>query len=292
MALSILLLTGQSGSGKSTAIRALEDAGYYCIDNLPTALVPQTVDVLAAEGAVERVALVMDIRDRRFVQEGPRLVQKLAAGPHALRVVYLDAKEEALLRRYSETRRRHPLDHGAGLRSAIAHEREVLTPLRELANETIDTTAMSPHELKARIQSQVAAASTEPMRVSLVSFGFKHGVPLESDLVLDVRFLPNPFFEPGMRERTGLDEDVSRYAIATPSGEEFLDKTEAYLRFLVPQYQREGKRYLTIAVGCTGGQHRSVAVCRALATRLGGSMAVDLRHRDMRPPPAASGDKS
>ncbi len=284
MGLSILLITGQSGSGKSTVIRALEDQGYYCIDNLPTPMVEELVRLLSKEG-VERLALVMDIRDRRFIEGAPKLVRSLRQSAVQLRVVYLDAREEALVRRYSETRRGHPLDDGRGLRQAIAYEREILAPLRELADDTLDTSAMSPHELRAQVSTRlVGAEKPAALRVAVVSFGFKYGLPLEADMVLDVRFLRNPFFEPSMKERTGVDADVSAYALDTGEGRAFLDQADAFLRFLIPEYQREGKRYFTLAVGCTGGQHRSVAVARALAERLSKVAQIDLRHRDMKEP--------
>lgn len=282
MTLSILLVTGQSGSGKSTAVRALEDHGWFCVDNMPVAMVEELVGVLRTEGTTDKLALVMDVRERRFIQEGPRLVARLREGGTPVRVLYLDAKEEALLRRYSETRRRHPLDDGCGLRAAIAHEREILGPLRELADETLDSSIMSPHDLRARIITQLGAASgREGLRIALMSFGFKNGLPLEADIVLDVRFLPNPYFDPALRDRTGLEDDVSRYALAGREGQEFLERATNFLSFLIPQYQREGKRYLTVAIGCTGGKHRSVAAVREIASRLSASVAIDTRHRDI-----------
>ena len=282
MGLSILLVTGQSGSGKSTTVRTLEDHGYFCVDNMPVALVEELVRVLKAEGTIERLALVMDVRERRFIEEGPRLVARLRRGGTAVRVVYLDAKEEAIIRRYSETRRGHPLDDGCGLRVAIGREREILSPLRELADETLDTSLMSPHELRSRIVAQIANNEQhEGLRVALLSFGFKNGLPAEADVVLDVRFLPNPYFEPGMRERTGVDEDVARYALGSSDAESFLTRSASFLSFLIPHYQREGKRYLTVAIGCTGGRHRSVAVVRELARRLSPEVSVDVRHRDI-----------
>jgi RNase adapter protein RapZ len=282
MSLSILLVTGQSGSGKSTAVRALEDQGYFCIDNMPAPLAEQLITVLREEGAEDKLALVMDIRDRRFVSEAPRLVVRLRKGPHPLRVLYLDAHEEAIIRRYSETRRRHPLDHGCGLRLAISRERELLAPLRELADETLDTSSMSPHELRARIIEKVGGSDGgDSLRVAFLSFGFKYGLPLEADIVFDVRFLPNPYFEPSMRERSGLDEDVSRYVLASAEAQALLGHMMSLLSFLIPQYQREGKRYLTVAVGCTGGRHRSVAIARELAQRLLPLVPSDLRHREL-----------
>ncbi len=283
MALSVLLVTGQSGSGKSTVVRALEDQGYFCVDNMPVGLVEELVGILKDDGTVEHLVLVMDVRERKFIQEGPRLVGRLRQGGTPLRVLYLDAKEEALLKRYSETRRRHPLDDGCGLRAAIAREREILAPLRELADENLDTSAMSPHELRARIVAQWAGPQDrEGLRVSLLSFGFKNGLPVEADIVLDVRFLPNPYFVDGMRERTGLDDEVARFALGGPEAESFLDRAASFLSFLIPQYRREGKRYLTVAVGCTGGRHRSVAVVRELARRLSREASVDVKHRDIR----------
>ena len=281
MALSVLLVTGQSGSGKSTVVRALEDHGWYCVDNMPVALVDELVSVVAREGQVERLALVMDVRERKFLREGPRLVARLREAGISLRVFYLDAKESALIRRYSETRRSHPLDDGCGLLAAIAQERETLAPLRELADDTLDTTAMSPHELRSFIATRLGTAEREMLRVAMLSFGFKYGIPLEADIVLDVRFLPNPYFEPSLRDRTGLEADVARYAMASPEAQDFLARAQSFLSFLVPQYQREGKRYLTVAIGCTGGRHRSVAVAAELASRLAPTVAIDTRHRDV-----------
>ncbi len=285
MTCSILLLTGQSGSGKSTAIRTLEDQGYFCVDNMPTSLVQQLIDTVFAAAASERLALVMDIRERAFLQEAPALVARLRQGPRPFRMIFLEAKEEVMIRRYSETRRLHPLDDGCGLRAALAAERRLLAPLRELADEAMDTSHMSPHALRKAVAVQLAGAragADGALRVSLLSFGFKHGVPLEADIVLDVRFLPNPYFVPGMREQTGQDAPVSAYVLAQPEAQKFLELTAALLFFLVPQYQREGKRYLTVAIGCTGGRHRSVAVAAALQARLQAqAVAANLTHRDV-----------
>ena len=283
MPLSILILTGQSGSGKSTAIRALEDHGYFCVDNLPTTLVEQLVQVVDAEQTCERLALVMDIRERRFLGHAPALVARLRQGPHPVRMVFLEAKQESVLRRYSETRRLHPLDRGDGLRAAVAEEHRVLAPLRELADEALDTSELSPHALRARVvQLLVGPGDSDTLRVGLMSFGFKYGVPSEADMVLDARFLPNPYFQPGLREKTGKDAPVRDFVLQTPDALTFLQHAESFLRFLLPQYQREGKRYLTVAIGCTGGRHRSVALAQELASRLAEQTVIaDLRHRDL-----------
>jgi UPF0042 nucleotide-binding protein len=278
----IVILTGQSGSGKSTAVRVLEDQGFYCVDNLPVSIVPELVSTLPDTPSTSRVALVIDARNPASLKGAPALVAQLRA-QNEVRVVYFEAREEALLRRYSETRRRHPLDSGAGLRDAIERERELLVPLREIADDTLDSSAMSPHELKARVIDQIAGVSIrDTLRVAVVSFGFKHGLPLDADMVFDIRFLPNPFFMPGLRELTGLDEPVIRAVIDQGETQAFIDQAMQFLRFLAPRFQSEGKRYLTLAIGCTGGQHRSVAVASSIADRLKAlGLAVDLRHRDV-----------
>jgi UPF0042 nucleotide-binding protein len=279
---SVLILTGQSGSGKSTAIRTLEDHGFFCVDNMPTSLVEQLVETLFAEGSCSRLALVMDIRERSFLTQAPALIARLRAAPTPLRMIFLEAKEEVMIRRYSETRRLHPLDRGLGLRDALAAERALLAPLRELADEALDTSHMSPHRLRQTVASQIAGISSDAaLRIGLLSFGFKHGVPLEADIVLDVRFLPNPYFVAELREQTGEVQAVSQYVLQAAEAQTFLQHSLDFLRFLVPQYQREGKRYLTVALGCTGGKHRSVAMVIEIAARLQAlGMAASLRHRD------------
>lgn len=284
MSLSITILTGQSGSGKSTAIRALEDSGHYCVDNMPTALVEDLVGIVASDPSCAQLALVMDIRERHFLSEAPALVQRLRKGPYAVRLIFLEAQEEIVLRRYSETRRLHPLDRGRGLRAAVEEERSVLAPLRELADEAIDTTGMSPHVLRAKVSVQIAGVkASDALRVGIMSFGFKYGIPMEADMVLDVRFLPNPYFVPTMRERTGLQDDVRDYVLSLPETQTFIEHTLSFCTFLLPQYQQEGKRYFTLAIGCTGGRHRSVAIAERIRERLLQTVPiVDCRHRDVK----------
>lgn len=283
MTVSILILTGQSGSGKSTVIRTLEDHGYFCVDNIPTRLVERLVDLTRDEESIENLALVMDVRGPHFIEQAPTLVETLRQGRDPLRFVYLEAVEASLIQRYSETRRRHPLDDGQGLRAAITREREILVPLLELADDTIDTSEMSPHDLRARVIDQIIGVSPgDALKVAFLSFGFKHGIPLEADTVLDVRFLANPYFEPSMRNLTGQDQAVSDFVVKSKHGKRFVDETDRLLEFLLPRYQAEGRRYVTVAIGCTGGQHRSVAIAHALAARLEKrGTAVDLRHRDI-----------
>jgi UPF0042 nucleotide-binding protein len=266
---SVLIITGQSGSGKSTAMRTLEDQGFFCVDNVPASLALQLVDTVFAAPDLRRLALAMDIRERHFLEQAPALVAQLRRAGHAVRVVFLEASEAVMVRRYSETRRLHPLDRGRGLRAALKKERSLLEPLRELADQTLDTSQMSPHALRQRVAEQLAGVGPKDLlRVNLLSFGFKHGVPMEADIVLDVRFLPNPYFVDGMREQTGKDAPVSDFVLRQPEAETFLQHTMGLLLFLLPQYRREGKFYLTIAIGCTGGRHRSVALIREIGARL------------------------
>lgn len=281
--LSVLILTGQAGSGKSTAMRALEDSGYLCVDNLPTALVPALIERMQAAGTSARLALVMDLREPGFMQQGPALVAELRAGPHRARLVFLEAQEEVVLRRYSQTRRLHPMDTGIGLRAAIVREREVLGPLRELADETWETSALSPHTLRQRIMARFGEVDARgTLRVTVLSFGFKYGVPTEADMMLDVRFIANPFFDEALRPQTGRDAPVATFVAARPEAQTFLRHTLDFLRFLVPQYQREGKRYFTLAIGCTGGRHRSVALAQAVAQALGEhDVKTEVQHRDI-----------
>lgn len=281
--LEILILTGQSGSGKSVALRALEDGGYYCVDNLPVALVEGLVAELTKAGRVARLALVMDLRDAAFADGGPALIDKLRRGPHPTRLVFLQAQDDAVIRRFSQTRRLHPLDDGRGLGAAIVREREVLRALREAADETIDTSALSPHALRQRVIEQLCGqAPGEAMRVAVLSFGFKHGIPLQADMVLDVRFLPNPYFVPELSPQNGTDPAVAKFVLDRAEAQAFLRHTMALLGFLLPHYAKEGKRYFTLAIGCTGGKHRSVALTGALAKLLGDEgVRAEVRHRDV-----------
>jgi len=216
MSLSLMILTGQSGSGKSTAKRALEDNGFFCVDNLPSALVRPLLKQLVESGEVQKIALVMDARDSNFIESFPKLIEELKTTQHNVHVVYFEATEEVLIRRFSETRRPHPMDEGKGLRASIRTERKLLAPLRELANETIESSSLTPHELRKIAANQLAGqASKDYLKVECLSFGFKYGVPLTANLVFDVRFLKNPYFVPEMREHTGLNQDVKEYVLGT-----------------------------------------------------------------------------
>jgi UPF0042 nucleotide-binding protein len=254
-----------SGSGKSTAIRALEDAGWFCIDNLPA---PLLVKVTELAGAHDRLAFGIDAREGSYLKDAPEVLSEARRAGHRVEVLFLDSSDEALTRRYSETRRRHPLAEKGGVAEGIAKERALLGALREHAEHVLDTSSMTVHELRRQVMARFAPSATGQPAMTVMSFGFKYGVPSNADLVFDVRFLPNPFFVPELKALTGRDERVAHFVLDRPDTWEFLDRTFDLLAFLVPRYQREGKAYLTVAIGCTGGKHRSVAVARALAQRL------------------------
>jgi UPF0042 nucleotide-binding protein len=276
--LRILVVTGVSGAGKSTALRALEDVGFYCVDNLPLPLLGQFVRLLQHSGQ-RQAALVIDAREGEFLSGFRDAMEALRKGGHSPEVLFLDAADDVLVRRFSETRRRHPL-HGDDLRAAITDERRELLPLREEAHAVVDTGGLNVHQLKGVIQERYGRAG-QPLAITLLSFGYKHGMPVEADIVFDVRFLPNPYFVAELSAMTGLSEEVARFVLRHPDAEAFLHHAVALLDFYLPRAQREGKAYLTIAVGCTGGRHRSVAVASELFNRLGAQYQITVRHREL-----------
>ena len=284
--LRIVLLTGMSGGGKSTAIRALEDAGWFCIDNLPVLLVPKLLELVVHGGSdeVHRLALVIDAREGRFLDQTPQAVEDVRRVGHRLEVVFLDSADETLTRRFSETRRRHPLSPDGTVADGIALERKLLTALRGIADVVIDTTRMNVHELRDVITARFGAAGdADALNVTLVSFGYRNGIPANSDLVLDLRFLPNPYFVEGLKPFPGTDPRVSEWVLGRPQTQEFLERLESLLAFLLPQYKAEGKSYLTVSIGCTGGRHRSVALAEELSKRLTQKhrARVKVTHRDV-----------
>jgi RNase adapter protein RapZ len=281
--LRAVVVTGLSGSGKSTALKVLEDLGYYCIDNLPVALLPKFVELWqSSREDVSRVALGIDVRERRFLHDFPHVFDELRAAGAEPEVIYLDASDDVLVRRFSETRRPHPAAEGGSVADGIRREREALRELRALATRIIDTSAFTVHELRAALRALLETADTGTMTISLVSFGYKHGLPSDADLALDCRFLPNPFFVEELRPKTGMDPDVAAYVLERPDAQEFLTHVLALLAFTLPRYQHEGKSYLTIAIGCTGGRHRSVVLVEELRRRLAAlGNRVLARHRDL-----------
>ena len=275
-----------SGAGKSQAIRALEDLGYFCVDNLPVSLIPTFADLtFASQGEIRRAAVVVDVREGHALARFPSVYGRLKRqSAHAVRLVFLDAGDAALIRRFSETRRPHPLAGGRAIAEAIREERRLLQPLRRLADQILDTSTLNVHDLRKRIlQSTAGSGTAAPLVVNILSFGFRRGVPPDADLVFDVRFLPNPHFVSALRPWTGRSPRVARFVLRAPGARRFLQLTSALLKFLVPQYITEGKSYLTVAIGCTGGRHRSVAIAEALAHRLKPIRGVEfhVRHRDV-----------
>jgi UPF0042 nucleotide-binding protein len=280
----VVVVTGMSGSGRSTAIHVLEDLGYYCIDNLPSALVEQFVGLFAGSHAGRsRVGLGMDVRDGGYVGAWHSVRKALEKAGHRVTVVFLDSADDTLIRRYSETRRVHPLGLGRDLHEAIRAERELLAPLERAADFVIDTSALTVHDLKKRLRS--FAEGSEGYRgpaITLKSFGFKFGALVDAHLLFDVRFLPNPYFVAELKPLTGLDPAVSGYVIEHPSADGFLERLMDFLDFLLPHYAEEGRAYLTVGIGCTGGKHRSVAIAEECARRLRQhGAAVVVRHRDV-----------
>jgi UPF0042 nucleotide-binding protein len=290
---TVVVVSGLSGAGKSQALHALEDLGFFCVDNLPTLLAPQAV-ALCERGQMTRLALGIDVRVRAFLGEVGNVLQLLeAGGQRDLHVLFLDASDETLLRRFSETRRPHPLSTaGAGgsegalaVLDGVRVERERLAPLRARATRVIDTTNTSVHDLRRILVAHFGPASggSPRMVTRIVSFGFKYGSPVDADVVLDVRFLDNPYFVRELRLQTGLDPAVAEYVLASPDTQEFLRRTGALLEYVLPRYEREGKSYLTIAIGCTGGRHRSVAVAEELRRQLSATTgaSIGVVHRDL-----------
>jgi UPF0042 nucleotide-binding protein len=282
-----VVLTGLSGSGKSQAIRALEDLGYFCVDNLPTTLIPTLAELSRRQGTeLPRVAIVVDVREGGFLSRFPTVWRQLKRMPGLNpSLIFLEARHEALVRRFSETRRPHPLAHDRPVSEGILEERTRLNPIRALADEIVDTSDLTVHELRDRFMSFSRERSVRnPLVITVLSFGFKHGVPVDADLMFDVRFLPNPHFVPELKPLTGRDQAVVRFMERHPETTLFLDKLTDMLRFLVPQYVNEGKSYLTVAIGCTGGRHRSVMLAERLRKALAGlkGVRVKVRHRDVR----------
>jgi RNase adapter protein RapZ len=279
----LVIITGMSGAGKTVAVQSFEDLGYYCVDNLPPALLPTFLDLMRdASNDIKKVALVMDLRGREFFDSLFEALDKLSQ-EHWLepQVLFLDAKDEILVTRYKETRRTHPLAPEGLPLEGIQQERALLDQMRGRAQYIVDTSELKPKKLREKIMKRFKDADYEDFTVQMLSFGFKYGIPIDADLVFDVRFLPNPFYVENLRPQTGLDEPVSSYVFKWSDTHTFLQKLEDMLTFMLPQYRKEGKSQLIIAIGCTGGQHRSVAIAEYLAKRYSNSYATHVTHRDV-----------
>jgi UPF0042 nucleotide-binding protein len=278
----LVLVTGLSGSGKGSVLNTFEDLGFYCVDNLPVALIPTFTELYEeGRGEVERAALLVDAREGEQIDKLPGIYRELRSH-HPVTLVFMEASDDALQRRFSETRRPHPLSHGSSIAEGIRAERRRMAPIRRIADVIIDTTKFTVHELRQLISDRFQNPGRRPLLVSVVSFGFRYGIPADADLVFDVRFLPNPHFVPRLRPFSGKDPRVARYIRSFPQTGEFLRRIESMLAYLIPHYIREGKSYLTIALGCTGGRHRSVALAevirRALKRR---GYTAKVVHRDL-----------
>ena len=280
----LVVITGLSGSGKATVLKALEDHGYYAVDNLPLDLIPKFAELTKDAANIRRAALVVDIREGGALKRFPAVYGGISRQVRK-RLVFIDASDQSLLRRYSETRRPHPLGGEKSVLKGIRAERRALASIRRLADDVIDTSVLNVHQLRKLVVEKFVPVDGDPglLRVSVVSFGFRFGVPAESDLVFDVRFLPNPNYIPEFKNRTGKEAAVARYVRSFPQTQEFLERISALLLYLMPHYQGEGKSYLTISFGCTGGHHRSVMMAEEIARRLKqAGYAAQVSHRDIR----------
>ncbi|MGH3492473.1 MAG: RNase adapter RapZ [Sciscionella sp.] len=282
--IEVAVVTGLSGAGRSTAAKCLEDLGWFVVDNLPPELISTMVELGArAQDGVTRVAVVMDVRSRAFTEDLSSVIKDLDAGGFKPRVLFLEATDAVLIRRFEQVRRTHPLQGEGRLAEGIASERQVLRPLREAADLVLDTSTLAVPQLREKIEDAFGSEISARTRLTVLSFGYKYGLPMDADLVMDVRFLPNPFWIPELREQSGLDAEVRNYVLSQEGAEEFLVSYSKLLDLVGAGYRREGKRYLTLAIGCTGGKHRSVAISEELAARLGSTdkQSVNVVHRDL-----------
>lgn len=282
-AIQLVVVTGMSGAGKTVAMQSFEDLGYFCVDNMPPALLGKFWELVKESGKISKVALVIDLRSRAFYDEIFGMLQELDDGNDNLRpkILFLDASDEELVARYKETRRAHPLAMDGRVLDGIQRERELLSEIRSKAQLVIDTSKISPRQLREELFLNFESDQSTAFHVNVMSFGFKYGVPIDADIVMDVRFLPNPYYIKELREKTGNDQAVYDYVMNSEMTEEFYQQFIKMLRFVMPGYQKEGKSSVTIAIGCTGGQHRSVALAKRIGEALQEKYPVNITHRDM-----------
>jgi len=281
--IQLVVVTGMSGAGKTVAMQSFEDLGYFCVDNMPPALLGKFWELVKESGKISKVALVIDLRSRAFYDEIFGMLQELDDGNDNLRpkILFLDASDEELVARYKETRRAHPLAMDGRVLDGIQRERELLSEIKSKAQLVIDTSKISPRQLREELFLNFESDQSTAFHVNVMSFGFKYGIPMDADIVMDVRFLPNPYYVKELREKTGNDQAVYDYVMNSEMTEEFYQQFIKMLRFVMPGYQKEGKSSVTIAIGCTGGQHRSVALANRIGKALQEKYPVNITHRDM-----------
>lgn len=279
----LVILSGPSGSGKSTAVKALEDLGFFCVDNMPVTLLVKFLELITQSGEISRVAAVVDIREREFLKAFPSVFAEVKNAGYATELIYLESSDDSLVKRFSETRRRHPLSETDSPLEGVLRERELLGEVKARADKVIDTTHYNVHELRLHIKEYFSCVSADGMMtLNIVSFGYRYGIPNDADIVMDVRFLPNPYFVDELKGQDGTDGAVCRFVMEKGETKEFLKRFTDFMNYLIPLYRGEGKAYLTIAIGCTGGRHRSVVVAMAAAREFASSMVViKTRHRDI-----------
>ena len=279
----LIIISGPSGAGKSTAIKVLEDLNFFCVDNLPVVLMPKFMELSNQSAEISKVAIVVDVREREFLKEFPIVLKEMTDSGYNAELIYLEASDDALLRRFSETRRRHPLSEGESSLDGIKRERDMLASVKTAATKIIDTSGYNVHQLKEIIRGYFSGPlSQEKMVVQLVSFSYRYGIPSDADMIMDVRFMPNPYFVEGLKDLDGRDSRAKEFVLNKEETKEFLARFRNLLNFLIPSYLREGKTYLTIAIGCTGGRHRSVSIVDFLADEISFERCIiKKRHRDI-----------
>ena len=281
--MEIVILSGLSGSGKSTAIKSLEDIGYFCVDNLPSLLINEFIDLcLNSELNLKKIALVIDIRinDASTLSDFHKYIDTIRKKAKNVQIIFLESKNEALIKRYKETRRKHPLSDDGNILESVEKEREILQNVRNLSDHIIDTTGYNVHELRDHINNIFGNSDTDRISLNIFSFGFKHGYPLDADIVLDARFLPNPYFVDSLKALNGNDQEIKDFVLSNTESKEFIEKISDLLTFLIPRYKKEGKSYINLAIGCTGGKHRSVVITNELADSFR-NFDPSVKHRDI-----------
>ena len=278
---NLLIISGLSGSGKSTAVRVLEDLGYYCVDNIPPTLLPTFIELCKkSDKEINKVALVIDIREKVSFESTPQVIQELRQKGYIVDIIFLESTDPVLVKRYKETRRKHPLSKDGNILEGISKEREMLEELKSLSSYKIDTSELNVHQLSDIIKNKFNQSDTQNILLNIMSFGFKYGIPNDADMIFDVRFLPNPHFVESLRNLNGTDEEVIDFIMNQNESVEFIKKFTDFLDYLIPNFEKEGKSYLTIAIGCTGGKHRSVAITNKVSEHFN-SLSPLIRHRDI-----------